>query len=69
MKSRHDAADSCSDTEPVARKETSFVSDSDSFEKENQPGKKIVSSNKAPLDSSDEDFDQSKSLRSNVFTQ
>lgn len=61
MKSRRDAVGSC-DTEAAERKESTFLSDSDGSEKENRHGKKNVPSNEALLDSSDEDFNQSKSL-------
>ncbi|XP_026796521.2 germ cell nuclear acidic protein [Pangasianodon hypophthalmus] len=57
LKSRRDAVDSC-DTDPAERKESSFLSDSDGSEKENQHGKKNMPSNEVLLDSSDEDFDQ-----------
>lgn len=68
MKSRRDAVGS-HDTESAERKESSFLSDSDGSEKENQLGKKKAPSDKALLDSSDEDFDQSKSLNLIIFTQ
>lgn len=62
LKSRHDAVASF-ETESAERKESLFLSDSDSSEKENRHEDKNMPSNEALLDSSDEEFNQSKLIK------